>query len=60
MPSMQTRAAVENLRSLKEEAEQQKIQLKPPAKFASWQGLPLDVGGSWHSGVSAPACVFVV
>ncbi|WP_229813289.1 TIGR02391 family protein [Lentzea flava] len=35
---MQTRAALENLRSLKEEAEQQKIQLKPPTKFASWQG----------------------
>jgi len=38
MPSMQTRAAVENLRSLKEEAEEQRIQLKPPTKLASWRG----------------------
>ncbi|MEV6238672.1 TIGR02391 family protein [Lentzea sp. NPDC051838] len=35
---MQTRAAVENLKSLREEAEQQGIQLKPPAKLASWRG----------------------
>ena len=36
--SMQTSMAITNLQNLKDEAEQQGLQLRPSAKFSSWKG----------------------